>query len=83
MLNQRKKPQLLMWTQTWRRLNKKGKEEGVARKKYVANIAPLLTNILERVRKVVRVQRAVVGATLEDVRPLVLALNTISWKYAS
>ena len=35
MINQRKKPQLLMWTQTWRRLNKKGKDEGVTKKKYV------------------------------------------------
>ena len=33
MLNQRKKPQLLHWTQTWRRLNKKGKDEGLAKKK--------------------------------------------------
>lgn len=25
-----------MWTQTWRRLNKKGKDEGIAKKKYVS-----------------------------------------------
>ena len=42
MINQRKKPQLLMWTQTWRRLNKKGKDEGIAKKKYV-----LLTGITQ------------------------------------
>jgi len=40
-----------MWTQAWRRLNKKGKDEGVTRK---------------RVRKVAKVQRAIVGASLED-----------------
>ena len=27
MIQQRKKPAKLMWTQAWRRLNKKGKEE--------------------------------------------------------
>ena len=41
-----------MWTQAWRRLNKKGKDEGISRK---------------RVRKVAKVQRAIVGASLEDV----------------
>lgn len=41
-----------MWTQAWRRLNKKGKDDGIARK---------------RVRKVAKVQRAIVGASLEDV----------------
>jgi ribosomal protein L24E len=30
----KKKPAKLMWTQAWRRLNKKGKEEGVVKKKY-------------------------------------------------
>ena len=40
-----------MWTQAWRRLNKKGKDEGISRK---------------RVRKVAKVQRAIVGASLED-----------------
>jgi len=33
MVQQHKKSAKLMWTQAWRRLNKKGKEEGVARKK--------------------------------------------------
>lgn len=33
MYNQRKKPAKLTWTQAWRRLNKKGKEEGVVKKK--------------------------------------------------
>lgn len=33
LLLNRKKPAKLMWTQAWRRLNKKGKEEGIVRKK--------------------------------------------------
>ena len=33
MNNQRKKPALLVWTTAWRRLNKKGKDEGVSKKK--------------------------------------------------
>eukprot|EP01035_Chromulina_nebulosa_P018763 gene18763-24530_t len=49
--NQRKKPAKLTWTQAWRRLNKKGKEEGVAKKK---------------ARRVIKVQRAIVGATLDE-----------------
>ena len=53
MYHQRKKPQKLMWTQSWRRLNKKGKEEGVVRKK---------------ARKVVKAQRAIVGATLDQLK---------------
>jgi large subunit ribosomal protein L24e len=52
MIIQRKKPALLMWTTAWRRLNKKSNTEGAAKKKS---------------RKVVRIQRAIVGATLEDV----------------
>jgi large subunit ribosomal protein L24e len=55
MVQQRKKSSLLMWTQAWRRLNKKGKDEGIAKKK---------------ARKTVRVQRAIVGASLEDVSSL-------------
>ena len=51
LLAQKKKPSKLMWTQAWRRLNKKGKDDGIARK---------------RVRKVAKVQRAIVGASLED-----------------
>ena len=53
MVQQRKKPAKLMWTQSWRRLNKKGKDEGIAKK---------------RSRKAVRVTRAIVGASVEDVR---------------
>lgn len=41
-----------MWTQAWRRLNKKGKDEGVVRKK---------------ARKVVKATRAIVGASLDDI----------------
>jgi len=51
MFHQRKKPAKLMWTQSWRRLNKKGKEEGVAKKK---------------ARKAVRVVRAIVGASIDE-----------------
>jgi hypothetical protein len=50
--NQRKKPALLMWTSAWRRLNKKANTEGAIKKK---------------ARKVVKIQRAIVGASLEDV----------------
>ena len=53
MVQQRKKPAKLMWTQSWRRLNKKGKDEGVTKK---------------RSRKAVRVTRAIVGASVEEVR---------------
>jgi hypothetical protein len=35
MMNQRKKPAKLMWTQAWRRLNKKGKEEGASKRRFV------------------------------------------------
>ena len=51
--HQRKKPAKLMWTQSWRRLNKKGKDEGVAKKK---------------ARKVVKAQRAIVGASIQQIR---------------
>mmetsp|Transcript_1579 Transcript_1579/g.2200 ORF Transcript_1579/g.2200 Transcript_1579/m.2200 type:complete len:157 (+) Transcript_1579:58-528(+) len=47
----KKKPAKLMWTQAWRRLNKKGKDEGIVKKK---------------ARKLVKVQRAIVGTSLED-----------------
>ena len=53
MIQQRKKPAKLMWTQAWRRLNKKGKEEGIVRK---------------RSRKAVKVQRAIVGASIDDLK---------------
>jgi len=42
-----------MWTQSWRRLNKKGKDEGIAKKK---------------ARKVVKAQRAIVGASIQQIR---------------
>ena len=51
MINQGKKPGKLMWTQAWRRLNKKGKDEGIARK---------------RTRKAARVERAVAGMSVEE-----------------
>jgi len=53
MVHQGKKASKLMWTQAWRRLNKKGKDEGVSKKK---------------TRKTVRVQRAVMGMTVEDLK---------------
>ena len=42
-----------MWTQAWRRLNKKGKDEGVIRKK---------------ARRIVKVARAIVGASLDEIK---------------
>ena len=42
LMNQRKKPAKLVWTQRWRIMNKKGLNEGVAKK---------------RTRRVVKVQR--------------------------
>jgi large subunit ribosomal protein L24e len=53
MINQRKKPSKLVWTQAWRRLNKKGKDEGGGRKKS---------------RRAVKAQRAIVGASIEDIK---------------
>ena len=53
MYHQGKKSSRLMWTQAWRRLNKKGKDEGISKKK---------------TRKTVRVQRAVMGLTVEDLK---------------
>eukprot|EP00814_Leptocylindrus_danicus_P017937 CAMPEP_0116028230 /NCGR_PEP_ID=MMETSP0321-20121206/15251_1 /TAXON_ID=163516 /ORGANISM="Leptocylindrus danicus var. danicus, Strain B650" /LENGTH=154 /DNA_ID=CAMNT_0003502037 /DNA_START=152 /DNA_END=616 /DNA_ORIENTATION=+ len=50
---QRKKPSKLVWTQVWRRLNKKGLSEATLKK---------------RTRKSTKVQRAVVGASLEEIR---------------
>lgn len=52
LLNNRKKPAKLMWTQAWRRLNKKGKDEGILRKK---------------ARRVIKATRAIVGASLDDI----------------
>ena len=53
MINQRKKPSKLVWTQAWRRLNKKGKDEGSGRKKS---------------RRAVKAQRAIVGASIEEIK---------------
>ena len=53
MMNQRLKPMKLMWTQVWRRMNKKGLSENASKKK---------------VRRVNKVQRAVTGASLEDIK---------------
>jgi large subunit ribosomal protein L24e len=50
---QRKKAAKLVWTQAWRRLHKKGIAETTAKK---------------RTRRANKVQRAVVGASLEDIR---------------
>ena len=50
---QRKKAAKLVWTQAWRRLHKKGLAETTAKK---------------RNRRAGKVQRAVVGATLDDIR---------------
>lgn len=50
---QRKKAAKLVWTQAWRRLHKKGITETTAKK---------------RTRRANKVQRAVVGASLEDIR---------------
>jgi large subunit ribosomal protein L24e len=50
---QRKKAAKLVWTQAWRRLHKKGITE---------------TSMKKRVRRTNKVQRAVVGASLEDIK---------------
>ena len=50
---QRKKAAKLVWTQAWRRLHKKGITETTAKK---------------RTRRANKVQRAVVGASLEDIK---------------
>lgn len=50
---QRKKPAKLVWTQAWRRLNKKGLTETLTKK---------------RVRRTNKVARAVVGISLDDIR---------------
>ena len=50
---QRKKAAKLVWTQAWRRLHKKGITETTSKK---------------RSRRTNKVQRAVVGASLEDIR---------------
>jgi len=50
---QRKKPAKLVWTQAWRRLHKKGLAETTTKK---------------RSRRTTKVARAVVGASLEDIK---------------
>merc|ERR1711957_511012 len=50
---QRKKAAKLVWTQAWRRLHKKGLSE---------------TSSKKRTRRANKVQRAVVGASLEDIK---------------
>ena len=50
---QRKKAAKLVWTQAWRRLHKKGLQETVSKK---------------RNRRAGKVQRAVVGASLDDIK---------------
>mmetsp|Transcript_12751 Transcript_12751/g.16160 ORF Transcript_12751/g.16160 Transcript_12751/m.16160 type:complete len:156 (+) Transcript_12751:138-605(+) len=50
---QRKKPAKLVWTQAWRRLHKKGLSETTTKK---------------RTRKLNKVQRSVVGLSLEDIK---------------
>ena len=61
MMNQRLKPMKLMWTQVWRRMNKKGLME---------------TSLKKRARKATKVQRAVVGASLDDIKKKA-AQNTV------
>jgi large subunit ribosomal protein L24e len=53
MVQQQKKPNKLQWTQSWRKFNKKGKDEGAQRKK---------------VRKVARAVRAIVGMSVDDIK---------------
>jgi large subunit ribosomal protein L24e len=55
LVNQRKKPSQLTWTVTWRRLNKKGNNQNIAKK---------------RTKKAAKIQRAIVGATLVEIKAL-------------
>lgn len=59
---QRKKAAKLVWTQAWRRLHKKGLSETTTKK---------------RVRRANKVQRAVVGASLEDIRKKASEKNSV------
>ncbi|GMI44495.1 hypothetical protein TrCOL_g7806 [Triparma columacea] len=52
MMEQRKKPSKLVWTQAWRKGHKKGLSETVLKK---------------RTRKVNKIQRAVVGASIDEI----------------
>ena len=53
MMLQRMKPSKLQWTQGWRRLNKKMQVD---------------TTVKKRTRKTTKFQRAIVGASLEDLK---------------
>mmetsp|Transcript_20863 Transcript_20863/g.30938 ORF Transcript_20863/g.30938 Transcript_20863/m.30938 type:complete len:160 (-) Transcript_20863:154-633(-) len=53
LINQRKKPAKLTWTQAWRRLNKKIKVEEVTRR---------------RTRRTTKFQKAVMGMSLEEIK---------------
>ncbi|KAJ8614119.1 hypothetical protein CTAYLR_004615 [Chrysophaeum taylorii] len=55
LMQQRKKPAKLTWTLRWRIMNKKGKVEEGAKKKS---------------RRVVKVQRAIVGTSADDIKKL-------------
>ena len=59
---QRKKAAKLVWTQAWRRLHKKGVTETATKK---------------RNRRTGKVQRAVVGATLEDIKKKAAQKSTL------
>ena len=59
---QRKKAAKLVWTQAWRRLHKKGITETTTKK---------------RTRRTGKVQRAVVGATLEDIKKKAAQKSTL------
>lgn len=59
---QRKKPTKIVWTLGWRRMNKKLKVEEISRR---------------RARKTTKIQRAIVGVTVDDVRTLPRLLS--SW----
>ena len=52
LMQQRKKPSKLVWTQSWRRQHKKGLSETILKK---------------RTRRVNKIQRAVVGASIEEI----------------
>lgn len=52
-----------MWTQSWRRLNKKGKDENLSKKKS---------------RKSVKIQRAIVGASLDEIKKKVVPKKVVN-----
>ena len=53
LLTQKKKSGKILWTQSWRRLHKKGQNENQVKRK---------------TRKTTKVQRAIVGVSLEEIR---------------